>query len=63
MLTLRFFESGNQIFAVDTELLPDFKSACSIKGKLYSIIQVLFVYDAKASYLRLDVTEQQEKEN
>jgi hypothetical protein len=62
MITLRFFQDNQPLFALDTELLPDFKSAVSIKGKLYTIIQVLFVYDAKASYLRLDVEEQESKD-
>jgi hypothetical protein len=62
MLTLRFFENNTQLFALDTELAPDLKSTCQIKGKLYNIIQVLYVYDAKASYLRLDVEEQESKD-
>jgi hypothetical protein len=62
MITLRFFKDNEQIFALDTELQPDIKNTCEIKGKVYTVDVVRFVYDVKSSYLRLDVSEQKEHE-
>ena len=63
MITLRFFENGNQIAAFDTELEPKIATTCIVKGKQYQVNTVRFVFENNCSYLRLDVTEQQEKED
>ena len=63
MLLLRFFSNGSQIFAIDCELEPTIASTCQIKNKMYTVDSVSYVYDVKGSFLRLDVTEQQESKD
>jgi len=63
MLTIRFYEEGKPLFAIDCELEPTIASTCQIKNKMYTVDSVRYVYDVKGSFLRLDVTEQQESKD
>jgi hypothetical protein len=60
MITLIFFENGKRIAAYDTELEPEIATTCIVKGKQYQVDSVRFVFESNCSYLRLDVTGQQE---
>jgi hypothetical protein len=60
MITLRFFQYNKQIAAFDTELEPNIKSTIQLKGKMYTVDSVRYVYDTNSSYLRLDVSKQAE---
>lgn len=63
MLTLKFYHNDKMIAAFDTELEPKITSTCSIKGKEYKVDSVRFVFETNCSFLRLDVTEQQESKD
>ena len=63
MITLRFFKDNKQIFATDCEIEPKITSTCVLKKKQYQVDAVRYIFEENSNYIRLDVSEQQEKED